>query len=148
MTDWSIKNLVNLVCLVAQDGSPADPGADDLARQGRLSTGIDLVLGRAKVTELGKHILILLSCKRTQTYYTDIVDLLEFLHSRLDVATELDLPTLYISKFSPDEISWKSTRDILIEIYLTTATQILACGNEVIIPPPRRCNDIISENHV
>ena len=40
----------NLACLVAQDGSPVDPGTEDLARQGKLPTGIDLVLGRVKVT--------------------------------------------------------------------------------------------------
>ena len=44
-----------LACLLGQDGSPVDPGAEDLARQGKLPTEIDLVLGRAKVTKLGKH---------------------------------------------------------------------------------------------
>ena len=95
----------NLVCLVAQDGSPADPGAEDLARQGKLPIGIDLVLGMAKVTKIGKHNLILLPCKKTQTHHTDRADLLECLRSLLDVTTELNLQTLSISKFSPDEIS-------------------------------------------
>ena len=55
----------NLACLVAQDGSPVDPGAEDLAKQGKLPTETDLVLGRAKVTKLGKHTQILLPYKQT-----------------------------------------------------------------------------------
>ena len=57
------------------------------------------------------------------------------------------LQTLSISRFSPDEISWNSVRDMLIELLSTTAMQIFSCGNEVTIPPPHRCSDIISENH-
>ena len=40
-------------------------GAEDLARQGKLPTEIDLVLGRTKVTKLGKLTQILLPYKQT-----------------------------------------------------------------------------------
>ena len=135
----------NLACLMTQGGSPVNPGAEDFARQGKLPTEIDLVLGRAKVTKLGKHNLILLPCKQTQTHHTDRA---ECLRSLLDVATELDLRTLSISKFSPDEISWNSIRNMLIELFSPTATQIFACGNEVIVSPLHSGNDIISKNHI
>ena len=39
--------------------------AEDLARQWKFPTEIDLVLGRAKVTKLGKHTQILLPYKQT-----------------------------------------------------------------------------------
>ena len=136
----------NLACLVAQDGSPVDPDTEDLAKQGKFPTEIDLVLGRAKVTKPGKHSLILLRCKQTQTHHTDRADLLECLRSLLAVATELDIQTLSISRFSPDEISWNSIRDI--ELFPTTTTQIFACGNEVIVSPLHSGNDIISKNHI
>ena len=48
--DRLVNQKGNLLCFVAQNGLPADPGADGLARQRKFSTGIDLVLGRAKVT--------------------------------------------------------------------------------------------------
>ena len=50
--DRLVMRLDNLACLLAEDDSPVDPCAEDLARQGKLPTEIDLVLGRAKVTKL------------------------------------------------------------------------------------------------
>ena len=138
----------NFVCLIAQDGTPLDPGAENLARQRKLPTRSDLTLGRAKVTNLGSHKLILLPCKQSQAHDTNRTDLLECLRSLLDVTNELSIQTISMSKFSPDRISWSSIRDILLELFSASSTQILACSNEVVIPPPHRWTDIITENHV
>ena len=138
----------NFVCLIAQDGTPLDPGAENLARQRKLPTRSDLTLGRAKVTNLGSHKLILLPCKQSQAHDTNRTDLLECLRSLLDVTNELSIQTISMSKFSPDRISWSSIRDILLELFSASSTQIFACSNEVVIPPPHRWTDIITENHV
>ena len=120
----------NLVCLIAQDGTPIDPGAEDLARQGKLPTRLDLTLGRAKVTNPGSHKLILLPCKQSEAHETSRTDLLECLSSLLDVTNELSIQTISMSKFSADRISWSSIRDILLKLFSSSSTQIFACSNE------------------
>ncbi|XP_078051888.1 uncharacterized protein LOC144478039, partial [Augochlora pura] len=74
-------------------------------------------------------------------------DVLEALQSLLDVATELQLESISISKTSIDSMTWTNMYKILLDLFATTDTKICTCSNDIIIPSTDERSAIVSEDH-
>ena len=143
--DRIVMRRYNLVCLITLNGSSFDPAATDLSKQDKLSiTG--LTFGKAKVTHLGKH-LILHPCTPTITHSITSENLLECFRSLYNVTTKLGMSSFSISQFLLEGISWYSIQGIL-DLFTQTIVQIFACYNEIITLPPDHRTEIFTENHV
>ncbi|CAK9801703.1 Retrovirus-related Pol polyprotein from transposon 412 [Anthophora quadrimaculata] len=138
----------NIACFMTMDDKPIDSGATDLLLHNRLPTLSNATIGRAKVNQTGKYVLIQLPVKMSPTHTASHDDVLECLRALRDAATELDLTTLSISRTAIDEISWHTIREALTVLFEDTNTHITACSNEIKIPPEGQRQAIISENHI
>ncbi|CAK9834649.1 Retrovirus-related Pol polyprotein from transposon 17.6 [Anthophora retusa] len=146
--DRVIMRKDNVACFVSLDGQPAEAGAVDLAQARRLKPLRDATIGRAKVEQASKFALIQLPVKESALHSATPEDVAECLRSLYNVAMELRLPTISISRTNLDNVSWEFIRRALLELFISSNTKIIVCTNEVQIPPKDLHPEIIIENHV
>lgn len=145
--DRLIMRTDNIAGFISLDGHPLDAGMQDLALSPNFPTPEGAILGRAAVKKIGPHCLILLPIKETHTHSINPTTVTEALRSLLDVATELNLPSISISSTSFDELDWSNIKNLLASLFSGTNTTIFICNHKVRIPYGDERTDIITQNH-
>lgn len=137
----------NLAFFTTLKGEACCTGSRELDAAERLPVLPDVTPLRAKVTSVNKKYLIALPVKSRLTERVRTEDLKEALRSLLDVAIELQLRSISISKTNLDDIHWSTINKYLIDLFSTSSTKLILCHGEVAIPTHDQRNDIIIENH-
>lgn len=115
---------------------------------GGLPTYEDLHLGRARVSNHEGKTLIAIPVKEKQRIPLDIQIINDSLQSLLDVARELNLQTISISKTEElDTITWAYVQQEMHNLFNQTPHTIIICNNSVRIPPQEQRRDLIKECH-
>lgn len=138
----------NLCIFITQQGEAYDTGSLQLAEIGKLPAYEDLQLGRARVSDFGGKTLIAIPIKEKKRIPLDIRIIDDSLESLLDVARELRLQTISISKTEElDTVTWAYIQQRLHNLFDQTPYEIIICNNSIRIPPQDQREGLIKEHH-
>lgn len=137
----------NIVVFTTNRGKPCDEGSRLLTEINALPTIEDGMIGRAKVIKSGRKRIIVLIIEEKVSGNSQMENLKETVASLRDVANELQLKSIAISKGPVVDAEWDQIQSLLLRAFCDSNVKIYICSNEVVVPPEANRPDIIRENH-
>ncbi|XP_043488078.1 uncharacterized protein LOC122515007 [Polistes fuscatus] len=138
----------NIVIFTDLDGTPCDTGAKLLEQTKLIPHVKDLTLARAKVTNIGKHKLIIIPIKENIANSAKLETIYEAIGSLLSVVRELDLKSVSIAKTqSLDGILWPRIQKNLCNTFESENCCITICLNQILVPKLELREGILAECH-
>jgi len=138
----------NHVILVYADGTPFDKGSRDYQQANKLPQYNDLMIGRARVTEVGNKVLIALAIKASRHSPVEREEIINCIRSLTDVIQELQLTSISIAQTDfYDNISWNFVYKILRRFLFDQPITLTICKSLIRHPEVNERKNLIHEKH-